>query len=65
MVEDIWDYQQNWREHVERMQRSRVPVLALHFKLICKRNRRDCLRKRWKEEFLDESWWNRFYNSKI
>lgn len=42
------------------MQRNILPELTLHYKLIGKRNK-NRPRKRWEDQFLDDSWCNRLH----
>jgi hypothetical protein len=54
IVEEIQTYQRKWKEHGERMQDERTPKLALKYQPVGKRNR--CHpKKRWKDQFLEES----------
>jgi hypothetical protein len=54
IVKEIQTYQKNWYERVERMQDGRFPKLALRYQSVGKQSR-GCPRKRWKQQFLEES----------
>jgi len=46
------------------MQEIRLLTLTLYYKPTGKRNRGHPTES-WKDKFMDESWWNKFYNTKM
>jgi hypothetical protein len=53
-VEEIQTYQKNWKEHIKRMQDDRLPKLAIKYQPVGKSIGHS--KKRWKDQFLEESW---------
>jgi hypothetical protein len=49
IVLEIKQYQQEWLQHVERMETDRIPKQALKYRSIGKRSI-GCPRKRWKDQ---------------
>jgi hypothetical protein len=51
-------------KYAERMKINKLPKLRLHYRLTGKRNYRSHSTRRQKNQFLDNSCWNRLYKPK-
>jgi hypothetical protein len=58
IIEEIWTYQKNWKEHIERMQDEILPKLALKYQSVGKQSRE-------RPRKLERSSWKRVENTRL